>query len=135
MGKKDINKKKVDGKEKRLQRDKLTFGQKAADKITKLGGSWIFLITLTGLLCMWIILNTLMVINRWDPYPFILLNLFFSCLAAYQAPIILMSQNRAAERDRAKAEQDYYINRKAEREIEDMQKDLDEIKKLIKIKQ
>ena len=77
-------------------------------------------------------LNTyLVLIGKWDPYPFILLNLFLSCLATFQAPVILMSQNRSAERDRTRAEYDYLINRKAEREIEDMQKDLEEIKKLI----
>ena len=69
---------------------------------------------------------------RWDPYPFILLNLFLSCLATFQAPIILMSQNRQTERDRATAKYDYAVNRKAEREIQDMQKDLDEIKRMIR---
>ena len=78
------------------------------------------------------ILNILVLIYRWDPYPFILLNLVLSCLAAVQAPIILMSQNREAQRDRIRAEYDYQINKKAEREIEDIQKDLDEIKKILK---
>ena len=69
---------------------------------------------------------------HWDVYPFILLNLCLSCLATYQAPIILMAQNRSAERDRTKAERDYAVNRKAEREVENMQIDLDEIKILIR---
>jgi uncharacterized membrane protein len=69
---------------------------------------------------------------EWDPYPFILLNLFLSCLATYQAPIILMAQNRAAETDRHKAERDYAVNRKAEREVTNIQADLDEIKRMIK---
>jgi len=124
--------KKVSKLDMKVLKDKRTFGQKLADEIAKWGGSWVFLSLLSLFLGIWVVLNTMMVINRWDPYPFILLNLFLSCLATYQAPIILMSQNRAAERDRAKAEKDYYINRKAEREIEDMQKDLEDIKNMIK---
>ena len=79
-------------------------------------------------------MNTLVIIYKWDPYPFILLNLALSCLAAVQAPIILMSQNRTAERDRIKAERDYMINRKAEREIKLLQGDIDEMKKMIRKK-
>src|SRR3989344_8491178 len=124
--------KKVSKLDMKVLKDKRTLGQKLADEIAKWGGSWVFLSLLSLFLGIWVVLNTMMVINRWDPYPFILLNLFLSCLATYQAPIILMSQNRAAERDRAKAEKDYYINRKAEREIEDMQKDLEDIKNMIK---
>lgn len=71
-------------------------------------------------------------LSSWDPYPFILLNLILSTLAAVQAPVILMSQNRSAQRDRLHAKYDYDVNRKAEREIQNMQRDLDEIKKLIK---
>ena len=119
--------------ENNIQKPSLTFGQRLSDKIAKVGGSWGFLISLSSILCLWIIFNiTGMLIMKWDPYPFILLNLFLSCLAAYQAPIILMAQNRAAERDRQKAERDYAVNRKAEREVENMQTDLDEIKILIK---
>ena len=124
--------KKVSKLDMKVLKDKRTFGQKLADEIAKWGGSWVFLSLLSLFLGIWVVLNTMMVINRWDPYPFILLNLFLSCLATYQAPMILMSQNRAAERDSAKAEKDYYINRKAEREIEDMQKDLEDIKNMIK---
>ncbi len=97
-----------------------TFGQKAADKVTKWAGSWVFIFSFFVFLMIWISINTLMWINRWDPYPFILLNLVLSCLAAIQAPIILMSQNRQTQRDRAKAEYDYAVNRKAEKEIREI---------------
>ncbi len=106
------------------------FGKKLSDNVARFGGSWTFIIIFLSFLVIWIIINKAWA-NSWDPYPFILLNLVLSCIAALQAPIILMSQNRAAERDRIKAERDYYVNRKSEREIEDMQKDLDEIKKMI----
>ena len=112
---------------------KLTLGQRASDTIANWGGSWVFVIGLIVCLIFWMIFNTIMVIwGQWDPYPFILMNLFLSCLAAFQAPIILMSQNRSAERDRSRAEYDYAINRKAEREIEDIQQDLEQIKKMIR---
>ena len=114
-------------------RHKLTLGQKAADNLTVWGGSWQFIIGLIIVLLIWAALNVYLVVQmRWDPYPFILLNLFLSTLAALQAPVILMSQNRTTERDRLKAERDYAVNRKAEREIENMQADLDEIKFLVK---
>ena len=117
-----------------LPRIKTTAGQRIADKAVHIIGSWKFVLWLIIFLILWISLNIMMVIRRWDPYPFILLNLILSCLAAIQEPLILMSQNREAQRDRLRAEYDYRINRKAEREIEDMQKDLDEIKKLLKKK-
>lgn len=91
-----------------------------------------FLVILTLCIALWIVLNVLGYLNGWDPFPFILLNLMLSFMAAYQAPVILMSQNRMAERDRAKAEQDLAIDRKAEREIQDIQKDLEEIKTLLR---
>lgn len=109
-----------------------TFGQKAADNITKWAGSWTFIIILSCLLCAWIAANVLLVIYRWDPYPFILLNLVLSFMAAYQAPIILMSQNRAADWDRAKAAKDLAVDTKAEAEIRDIQNDLEEIKRLLR---
>jgi len=115
-----------------LPKPKLTFGERCSDVIAKWGGSWSFLIFLSLFLLVWMSLNAAgFLIWHWDPYPFILLNLFLSCLATYQAPIILMAQNRAAARDRNKAERDYAVNRKAEREVETTQEDLDEIKKLI----
>ena len=125
-------KKKVRVFQNKIPRSKLTFGQKSADFLAYWGGSWPFIGGLTAFLITWMGLNTyLVVIGEWDPYPFILLNLFLSCLATFQAPVILMSQNRSTERDRKRAEYDYAVNRKAEREIEDIQKDLEEIKKLI----
>lgn len=110
---------------------KLTFGQRASDHLTKFLGSWTFIITFVTFLIIWMILNVLAFMGSWDPYPFILLNLVLSCLAALQAPIIMMSQNRQSEQDRITAKYDYAVNRKAEREIQNMQKDLDEIKALL----
>jgi uncharacterized membrane protein len=109
-----------------------TLGQKAADWVTKWFGSWTFLMLLFLFMGVWVSINIYIIVIRWDPYPFILFNLFLSCLAAIQAPIILMSQNRQTERDRIKAEQDYRVNRKAELEIEDMQRDLESIKQMIR---
>ena len=114
--------------EKRKQR---TTGQRAADMVTKFLGSWKFILGFLGYLITWMIINVVGWIEGWDPYPFILLNLTLSCLAALQAPMILMSQNRQAERDRITAQYDYAVNRKAEREIQTIQKDLAEIKELL----
>lgn len=97
--------------------EKRTAGQKAADKIAKVMGSWNFLIVQSIILTLWIVFNILAFINHWDPYPFILLNLFLSLQAAYTAPIIMMSQNRQAERDRLEAHNDYNVNLKAEEEV------------------
>ena len=113
-------------------RSRPTLGQRAADKLTQYAGSWNFIISLLVFMGIWMALNTFAYFQHWDPYPFILLNFVLSCIAAIQAPIILMSQNREAERDRIRAKYDYMVNRKAEREIEDMQKDLEEIKELIR---
>jgi len=115
----------------------LTLGQRAADNLTKYAGSWGFIITFFVFLLIWIIINAFFFIlyelgQPWDPYPFILLNLVLSCLAAIQAPIILMSQNRATERDRQRAEYDYAVNRKAEKEIQEVIKQLKKIEKRIK---
>ena len=115
-------------------RQKLTFGQKASDIVTLVVGSWGFIIGIFVVLAVWMTLNVYMVIYRWDPYPFILLNFLLSSLAAIQAPVILMSQNRQAERDRIAAKYDYQVNRKAEREISNMQRDLDKITALLKKK-
>lgn len=113
-------------------RQQLSFGQRAADKLSNFAGSWGFIIGFGVFLVIWIAINIAAWAYRWDPYPFILLNLVLSTLAAIQAPVILMSQNRMAEHDRAYAKYDYLVNRKAEREIEKLQKDLDEIKKMIR---
>jgi uncharacterized membrane protein len=113
---------------------KPTLGQQSADRITCIVGSWKFILIQSFLLVIWIILNVVAWINHWDPYPFILLNLMLSFQAAYTAPIILMSQNRADERDRKKAEADLATDRKAEREIEQIQLKLEEMdKKLAEI--
>ena len=104
-----------------------TFGQKAADGIAKWAGSWTFIISFFVFLGLWIAANVYMWVNMWDPYPFILLNLTLSCLAAIQAPVILMSQNRQTQKDRIKSEYDYRVNRKAERGIESILKELDSI--------
>ena len=109
----------------------LTFSQKAADWIACWVGSWTFIIGLLIFLVIWMILNYMMIKYRWDPYPFILLNFVLSTLAALQAPIILMSQNRQTERDRIQFRYDYQVNRKAEREIQKIQKDITHIKRLL----
>ena len=95
----------------------LTFGQRISDRIANIVGSWPFIIVQSILLILWIILNVAAVIHHWDPYPFILMNLVLSMQAAYTAPVIMMSQNRQADRDRLEAHNDYVINQKAEEEI------------------
>lgn len=112
-------------------RIKKTFGQKAADAITKWAGSWIFIIFFLVFLIIWMIVNTFWMLfgKIWDPKPFIMLNLILSCLAAIQAPIILMSQNRENQRDRLRAQYDYAVNKKAEKEIQEVKKQLDRIEK------
>jgi len=104
-----------------------TFGQRTADKVTRVAGSWAFIISFLVLLVLWMCANVYAWINSWDPYPFILLNLVLSCIAAIQAPIILMSQNREAQKDRQRSEYDYAVNRKSEREIQDIKKQLNRI--------
>ena len=113
------------------QPKKYSLGMKMSDKISKWAGSWYFISGFFVFLIIWMIINFQLALTAPDPYPFILLNLVLSCLAAIQAPVILMSQNRAADRDRTKAERDYAVNRKAEREVELIKKDLDYIKKKI----
>jgi uncharacterized membrane protein len=100
----------------------LSFGQKAADKLTRWAGSWTFILSFAAFLILWMLFNTTWLIfgATWDEKPFILLNLILSCLAAFQAPIILMSQNREAQKDRQRAEYDYAVNRKAEKHIEEI---------------
>ena len=96
---------------------RLTFGQRASDWVALNIGSWSFVITQSLLLVLWVVLNITAYIQHWDPYPFILMNLILSLQAAYTAPIIMMSQNRQAVRDRLEAHNDYLINQKAEQEI------------------
>ncbi len=104
-----------------------TFGEKSADKLTKIAGSWGFIISFLVILVLWMVANIYAWLNTWDPYPFILLNLVLSCLAAIQAPIILMSQNRQTQKDRLRSEYDYAVNRKSAREIDEVRKQLNKI--------
>lgn len=100
-----------------LFEEQLTFGQRAADLVARIIGTWRFIIIQTLLLTGWVIVNITAWIYHWDPYPFILMNLVLSLQAAYTAPLIMMSQNRQAARDRLEAHNDYLINQKAEEEI------------------
>jgi uncharacterized membrane protein len=107
---------------------KLTFGERLADKIADFGGSWNFIVIFGGVLLLWVAVNSMIIISRpFDPYPFILLNLVLSCLAAIQAPVILMSQNRQESRDRLRSEHDYLINLKAELEIRHLHEKIDHL--------
>ncbi len=110
-----------------------TLGQKMADEIAKWAGSWEFIIAFGVILLLWIFINSYWILfgRTWDPYPFILLNLILSCLAAIQAPVILMSQNRQSQKDRIKAQYDYAVNVKAEKEVREIKKELNEIKRMI----
>ena len=92
--------------------EKYTIGQRAADAIAKFAGSWAFIFAFTGVLILWMVINTLLAVKAFDPFPFILLNLVLSCVAAIQAPLIMMSQNRQEEKDRRRAENDYKVNLK-----------------------
>ena len=101
-------------------KEKYTLGQRAADTIAKFAGSWAFIFSFTGVLVLWMVFNVILAAKAFDPYPFILLNLVLSCVAAIQAPLIMMSQNRQEEKDRRRAENDYKVNLKTEIMIEDL---------------
>ncbi len=106
----------------------LTMGQRMADRIAAVGGSWRFITIFAIVLFVWIVINTIVLVARpFDPYPFILLNLILSCLAAIQAPVIMMSQNRQEARDRLNAMRDYQVNLKAELEIRHLHQKLDHL--------
>jgi uncharacterized membrane protein len=108
--------------------DQLTFGQRLADRVALFGGSWSFILLFGGTLAAWVVLNSFILAKRgeaFDPYPYILLNLFLSALAALQAPVIMMSQNRQAAKDRLDASHDYEVNLKAELEILGLHEKLD----------
>jgi uncharacterized membrane protein len=106
----------------------LTIGQRLADHIASFGGSWTFICSFGGFILVWVLINTVVLLARpFDPYPFILLNLFLSCLAAIQAPVIMMSQNRQESRDRLRSENDYRVNLKAELEIRHLHEKLDHL--------
>lgn len=119
----------------------LTFGQRMADKVAEFGGSWNFILCFAAVMLLWIGVNSMAFIWKpFDPYPFILLNLALSCLAAVQAPIIMMSQNRQEAKDRLRGEQDYRVNLKAELEIHHLNEKLDHLivhqwERLVKIQQ
>lgn len=110
-----------------VEEKRMTLGQRVADKVADTIGSWPFIIVQTIILIIWIILNSLAWIYRWDPYPFILLNLMLSFQAAYSGPVIMMSQNRQASKDRLAAEIDHQVNTKAELEINNLIRRLDEL--------
>ena len=107
--------------------EQLTFGQKAADAITRFTGSWTFIILFILMLLIWMGVNVYFLANPFDPYPFILLNLVLSCVAALQAPLIMMSQNRQEEKDRERAQNDYIVNLKSEIIVEDLHRKIDQI--------
>jgi uncharacterized membrane protein len=107
---------------------KLSLGERLADRIADFGGSWTFILLFAGVILFWILLNAVFLLGRaFDPYPFILLNLVLSCLAAVQAPVIMMSQNRQEARDRLRSENDYRVNLKAELEIRHLHEKLDHL--------
>ena len=120
--------KRLRGQAQQLPPDGLTLGQRIADRVASTMGSWTFIVAQSVLLLFWVILNITAYVQRWDPYPFILLNLALSFQAAYAAPFIMMSQNRQQDIDRKKAENDYQINIKAELEIEQLHQKIDEMR-------
>lgn len=106
----------------------ISFGQRLSDQIARFGGSWKFILTFGSILIVWIAVNSVsLLLKPFDPFPYILLNLLLSCLAALQAPIIMMSQNRQEEKDRARASHDYKINLKAELEIRQLHQKIDHL--------
>jgi CRP/FNR family transcriptional regulator, cyclic AMP receptor protein len=110
------------------EEERLTFGQRTADKVAAFGGSWTFIIIFAIVLAVWVILNsTALLSSHFDPYPYILLNLFLSMIASVQAPVIMMSQNRLSSKDRLKSELDYAVNLKAELEVAHLHRKIDHI--------
>lgn len=111
----------------RSAKEEYSFGQRAADKIARFAGSWGFIFSFVAVLILWMAVNILMADGAFDAYPFILLNFVLSCVAAIQAPLIMMSQNRQEEKDRRRAENDYKVNLKTEIMIEDIHNKLNRI--------
>jgi len=110
------------------ENDEITLGQQLADKVASFGGSWSFILCFAGFMFIWVTANVYLLASKaFDPYPFILLNLILSCLAALQAPIIMMSQNRQEQKDRARGKKDYMINLKSELEIRMIHEKLDHL--------
>ena len=116
--------------------EKVSFGQKAADAVARFAGSWAFIFSFVAIMIIWMILNVILAANAFDAYPFILLNLVLSCIAAIQAPLIMMSQNRQEAIDRRRAENDYKVNLKSEFVIDELYKKTEQIyetqKKILK---
>ena len=106
---------------------KITFGQRASDKLAEFAGSWFFIIAFTLFLIIWVLINVYFLKNPFDPYPFIMLNLVLSCVTAIQAPRIMMSQKRQEKKDRERAEDDFKINLKCEIILENLHRKLDEL--------
>lgn len=119
------------------KKTKETFGQKAADAVAKFAGSWAFIFSFISVMIVWMVTNVILATNAFDAYPFILLNLVLSCIAAVQAPLIMMSQNRQEAKDRARAENDYRVNLKSEILIDELYKKINQLtenqKKILKI--
>jgi uncharacterized membrane protein len=110
------------------EEERLTFGQRIADKVASFGGSWTFIIIFGVILAVWVIINsTALLAKHFDPYPYILLNLFLSMIASVQAPVIMMSQNRLSSKDRLKSDLDYEVNLKAELEVAHLHRKVDHI--------
>lgn len=107
----------------------LSFGEKLSDRIAQFGGSWFFICSFLAVIIIWMVINAVALKKPFDPYPFILLNLFLSCLAAFQAPVIMMSQNRQAEKDRLQADDSYCTSLKAELEIRQIHTKIDQLMK------
>ena len=108
-------------------KEQLSFGQRASDAVAKFAGSWAFIFSFIAVMVVWMILNVLLKTKAFDAYPFILLNLVLSCIAAVQAPLIMMSQNRQEAKDRERAENDYKVNLKSELIVDDLHKKLDQV--------
>jgi len=111
-----------------LHRQQLTFGERVSDRLAEVAGSWTFISAFALLLAIWIAVNTVALLHHWDKYPYILLNLMLSMIAAVQAPVIMMSQHRQEDRDRIGAEHDYEVNLKAEMEIQQIHQKLDDLR-------
>lgn len=118
--------------EKNEREEKITFGQKAADAVAGFAGSWAFIFSFIAVMVIWMVMNVLLAAKAFDAYPFILLNLVLSCIAAVQAPLIMMSQNRQEVKDRKRAENDYRVNLKSEFVIDALYKKLESVSEMQK---
>ena len=114
-----------------LHQERLTLGERFADRVADIAGSWTFILGFAAVLGVWVFVNSVAFVSHWDKYPYILLNLMLSTLAAVQAPVILMSQNRQEARDRLRSEHDYEINLKAEIEVQQIIEKLSEIQAML----